>query len=245
MSYSKTKTTVTNGKGPILMENDYKIHLNFLPIDGGVPDFSIYRKRRERAQESRPRGDLRSYRLPTSFKAGTEQDWQLYWTSVQKEPGFEEFKVSAKENPYLTCYVLFWSLKMAASKVLQSEDYRVPPHNLIKELSLIQQVHDEGQEELVVQPYYLWSTRQFGYLVDFHFRLAANVSFSRKIQQLSLSLDKRYRRNLDYYADRLKKIRGFLNQRRDVFNALPLPDTTDTMRLVEDFVPLSDRKSVV
>lgn len=240
MSYSKTKTTVTNGKGPILMENDYKIHLNFLPIDGGVPDFSIYRKRRKIAQESRPRDGLRYYRLPTSFKAGTEQDWQPYWISVQKEPGFEEFKVSAKGNPYLTCYVLFWSLKKAASKVLQPEDYRVHPRSLIEELSLIQQVHpEEGQEELVVKPYYLWSTKQFGYLVDFHFRLADNASFSRRIQQLSLSLDKRYRRNLDYYADRLKKIREFLRQRRDVFNALPLPDTTDTMELVEDFMPLS------
>ena len=214
----------------------YQIHLNFLPLDGDIADFTVYRKRRETGQILRSQEGMKSYRLPEHLE--NQETWPLYWVSIDKEPDFEEFRASATINPYLTCQILFLSLKTAASKLLASEQYRVPDNHFINEVSFIQDRYDEGEEELIVQPYYLRSTRQFGYLVDFHFRLRDGVPFSRRIQQLSLSLDKNFRRNLDYYTDRLAKIRDSVNSRQNVFSTLQIPGLMDTIQISKDFVPL-------
>ena len=214
----------------------YQIHLNFLPLDGDIADFTVYRKRRETEQNLRSQEGMKSYRLPEHLE--NQEAWPLYWVSVDKEPDFEEFRASATMNPYLTCQILFLSLRTAASKLLAPEQYRVPDNHFINEVSFIQNRYDEGEEELVVQPYYLRSTRQFGYLVDFHFRLRDGVPFSRRIQQLSLSLDKNFRRNLDYYTDRLAKIRDSVNSRQNVFSTLQIPGLMDTIQISKDFVPL-------
>lgn len=63
------------------------------------------------------------------------------------------------------------------------------------------ETHPEGDEVLVVQPYFLKASHQVGFLVDFHFNLGDGIPFfpfGRRIQQLSLSLDKNFRRNVDY-----------------------------------------------
>ena len=213
-----------------------KIHLNFLPVDGDITDFTVYRKRRETGRELCSKEGVKSYRLPDHLK--NKEDWPLYWVSIAKGPDFEEFLASATMNPYLTCQILFQSLKTAASNLLESKQYRVPDNHFINEVSFIQRVYDEGEEELIVQPYYLRSTRRFGYLVDFHFRLRDGVPFSRRVQQLSLSLDKDFRRNLDYYTDRLAKIRESVNSRQNVFSTLQLPGLTDTIQISMDFVSL-------
>ena len=214
----------------------YKIHLNFLPVDGDVADFTVYRKRQEAGRELRSQEGMKSYRLPD--RLNDKEDWPLYWVSIDKEPDFEEFRASATINPYLTCQILFLSLKTAASKLLTPEQYRVPDNHFINEVSFIHHTHNEGEEELIVQPYYLRSTRQFGYLVDFHFRLRYDVPFSRRIQQLSLSLDKNFRRNLDYYVNRFAKIRKSVDECQNVFSTLQLPGLTDNIQIAKDFVAL-------
>ena len=77
--------------------------------------------------------------------------------------------------------------------------------------------HKEGNEQLVLQPYFLRSKQQFGLLVDFHFRVHEGIEFSRRVQQLSLSLDKNGRRNVDFYSDRFEKITSFLRARGVAF----------------------------
>ena len=104
-------------------------------------------------------------------------------------------------------------LRRSVTASLQPQQYRFPENSFIEEVSFVMQTHPEGEEELVVQPYSLKATRQTGFLVDFHFRLGKNVPFSRKIQQLSLSLDRNFRRNVDYYVDRSSKMRSFSNKR--------------------------------
>jgi hypothetical protein len=49
------------------MEQEYRIHLNFLPVTGPLPEFQIYRRVRPTPQEPRPAGnDIRCYSLPTN-----------------------------------------------------------------------------------------------------------------------------------------------------------------------------------
>jgi hypothetical protein len=101
--------------------------------------------------------------------------------------------------------------------------------------------HSEGSEQLEIQPYYLRETRQFGCLVDFHFKKKDGVPFSRRIQQLSLSLNRAGRRNVDYYLDRDSKIRSFTGSRRNILDSLTLPRNPITFKLGDNFVSLPAR----
>ena len=56
-----------------------------------------------------------------------------------------------------------------------------------------------------------------GFLVDFDFALGKGVVFDRRVQQLSLSLNKNFRRNADHHVDRSAKIKHFLELRWGVF----------------------------
>jgi len=236
MTYHSTGKLSTISQNDHKRDHDYQIHLNFVPIDGEIPDFTIYRRKQVSSQEARPGEDIMAYSLPARF--GEEDDWQSYWVSIENETGFESIQIPANLNPYLTQKVLFWSIKTSASKILPPEQYWIPNNHFINELAFIQRIHDEGHEELIVQPYFLRSIKQFGFLVDFHFKLRDGVPFSRRIQQLSLTLDKNYRRNLDYYLDRFSKIRTFLTECQKVLCALPLPGNTDTIQITNEFIAL-------
>jgi hypothetical protein len=102
----------------------------------------------------------------------------------------------------------------------------------------IKATYTEGQELLVVQPYLLRALGHFGFLVDFHFRLGEDVPFTRRVQQLSLSLDRNYRRNLDFYVDRTDRIAHYLSDTQAVFSGLTIPGGGDAIRLSGEFVSL-------
>jgi hypothetical protein len=102
--------------------------------------------------------------------------------------------------------------------------------------------HLQGHELLEVQSYYLSVSRQVGLLADFRFRLKEGVSFDREVQRLSLSLDRNYRRNLDFYVDRREKIRGFLDKKWPVFSSIVLPGHENPLTVSKDFVELDARR---
>jgi len=217
------------------MKDEYRIHLNFLPVRDELDDFVVHRKLRTSAQEPRPNPDIMAYRLPA---INASADWSSYWISIDPLDGFDPIDIGSTVNPDLTCRVLFWSLVAATQRVLEPKQFHIPESSFIEEVSFIQRTHAEGDERLEVQPYYLRADRRFGYLTDFHFRLRDGVPFSRKVQQLSLSLDKSFRRNLDYYVDRSSKVRTFVDERHDVLGSLRLPGTGHPIPLGNDLVAL-------
>jgi hypothetical protein len=217
--------------------NDYQISLNFKSFKAELPMFVIFRKHRSSPQEPRPYEDIFSYALPSGIEY-KDEDWSSYWISFENKPDFEAFQVTPTLRPDLTCQVLFWSLETATRNILKPNKFIVPKNHFIKEISFIQKQHGEGSELLVVQPYHLRNTEQFGFLFDFHFHPEDNIPFSRKIQQLSLSLDKAFKRNLDYYVDRTTKVNEFIKERQDVFGSIILPGCKNVVSLSEDFVVL-------
>ncbi len=218
------------------MVEDYRIHLNFLPVVGDIPPLTLYRRLRASSQEERPVPSASAFALPREQR--DEKQWPSYWVLPVPHDGFDIFQCEPNWNTHLVRRMLFHSLKLAAQAALRPEQFRVPENEFIDELSFVMANHPEGQELVIVQGYVLRATRQFGFLVDFRFRLGQNVQFNRRVQQLSLSLDKNFRRNLDYYLDRTAKLRTFLDQRWPVFEAVRLPGSQSPTPISKDFVDL-------
>lgn len=193
---------------PVTGKDNYSIHLNFLPVETDGVRFVVHRRKCSSAQEPRPRPEANAHKLPAG--SPDEEKWSAYWVLMEPVDGFEPFEFQAEWNADLARKILFTSLKKSAMARLKPAEYQLPTNVFIDEVSFVIHTHPEGQEELVVQPYSLRATRQSGFLVDFHFRLGKGVTFSRRIQQLSLSLDRNFRRNADYCIDRSSKIRQFL-----------------------------------
>ena len=147
-----------------------------------------------------------------------------------------------EDNNWLTRWALLLSLQESVRSNLAESEYIIPELGFLDEIALVMDRHPEGHEQLAIQPYFLRESNQLGCLVDFHFRKRDGVPFSRRVQQLSLSLDKQFRRNLDCYIDRFEKIRGFVNRREAVFAGLQLPGTSSVISLSREFASLPGRR---
>ncbi len=208
------------------MAEDYQIHLNFLPVLGDLPSIMVHRRLTSPGMK-RPADDISAYKLPRL--PGETQGWPTYWVSLEPMEGYEPFCATADTNVDLTRWRLYTALIHAAQHGLQQQEYWTSSSDYAQEVSFVMARHPEGRELLVVQPYYLRAQRQFGFLVDFHFSLADNATFNRRVQQLSLSLDRNFRRNLDYYVDRTTKIRHFVQARWPILSNIRLTDQPITL----------------
>lgn len=218
--------------------DEYRIHLNFLPVAGELPEFEIYRKLRADSHEQRPAGDdVRCYSLPKTVV--DVENRNHYWVELQAAEGFDLFRVKASFNNHLTTWVLFKAIGEQCKQKLASESYWLTEGGFLREIHFNMRQHDEGNEQLVIQPYRMRASRKFGVLADFHFRKNGEVKFSRRVQQLSLNLDEKFRRNLDFYVDRFAKITKFLEERRDVLSAIHLPGAAQPVILGQEFEPVS------
>lgn len=82
----------------------------------------------------------------------------------------------------------------------------------------------EGQRVIRVFPYYLEITKQYGLLLDFSFRKKPFVPFSKKIQQLSFSIDRTGKSNANSYLDRLNYISAFVQNTLLPLGTIPIGD---------------------
>jgi len=219
------------------MADDYRIHLNFLPVLGELPNFRVYRKLRSDPQEPRPEEeDIHAYSLP---RGGSDlEDRASYWVSMEQKPSFDKFVVVPTFNHDLTQWALFKALCEEALRSLERKEFWIPERGFLREIHFCMRSHEEGDEQLIVQPYFLRSTKKFGVLVDFHFRCRENVKFSRRVQQLSLSLDENFKRNLDFYVDRITKINSFVKERWRLLSPINLSNADGPVELSREFESL-------
>ncbi len=217
-------------------KDEYRIHLNFLPVEMSGTIFTVYRRKRTSPQEPRPTPEANAYKLPAV--SADEKEWESYWVVPEPIEGFEAFDFQPGWNGDIARRIIFGCLRRSIESQLKATEYRFPDKSFIHEVSLVMQSHPEGNEELVIEPYALKVSRQIGFLVDFHFRLGEDVPYSRRIMQLSLSLDKNGRRNFDYYVDRSSKIKQFLDRRWSIFERMTQPNSSEPLRTSKDFVVL-------
>jgi hypothetical protein len=216
---------------------NYSIDLNFLPVEGEIPNCVLYRRLRISPQEERPMPYAMLHKLPLS-PSDLKGEWAHFWVLAEELAGFESFEFQAALRLDITRGLLFRALTQSLLASKDSTTYILPRSPFVQEVSLVIATHSEGAELLVVQPYFLRALRRVGFLVDFHFKLAPEGTFSRRVQQLSLSLDRNFRRNADYYSDRTKKIRQALEANWSIFRHLTLPGCASPLRISQRFAKL-------
>lgn len=219
---------------------NYELHLNLLVVNGDVPQFTVYRKSREPNEPANPNAGLFAYDLPVHASDLSVRG--EYLVRLTPQAGYTTCSLPAVAKIDLTRRVLFEALKAKCGQVFKAGEYSVPEDTFHREISFILARHPEGNEVIVLQPYYLGATKQFGFLVDFHFDLKPGVPFSRRVQQLSLSLDQNYRRNLDYYADRRARITGWIQRNHAKLFPLALPGASTPVSIESSFTPLPARQ---
>lgn len=215
--------------------SEYSIQLNFLPITG---PFSVPAYRRLIASPSEARPIPTAYACKIPAHSAQEEDWQRYWVSPQQVQGFEHFRFDSTWNHDLTRRFVFLGLKRSAESLLKPSDYRIWEGGFADEISLVMQKHSEGNEVLVVQPYFLKAADQIGFLVDFRFNLNEGATFSRRVMQLSLTLDRNLKRNLDYCLDRAAKIRAFVEKAWPIFDGITVDGSAARLQVSNEFVEL-------
>lgn len=198
--------------------NNKNIALNFLPIKQDAFAFTVYRKEfGGQKREGMPDGaNLYRNSLPISPEGNERKE---YWISFEPRSDFEKFECKQSDNNKLTLKWLFVLLSKKASelknlKYKSEEGFRSRVYFILEE-------YQEGNQLIWIEPYYLSVAKKFGFLIDFKFNKNPGIPFTRKIQQLSLSLDKNYRSNRNFYIDRYDKVKKFIdNYFTDLF---PLP----------------------
>lgn len=186
------------------------IALNFLALTVQDFEFEIYRKLYDAAEVREKSWYRNSLPISSSQDAEEETRRSTYWISHVPQSGFELFHCHSRDNHQLTLSVLRQALEdQAISANLPIERSR---NRFDRAIGFQRKEHLEGYEMIWLEPYYLSAAKKFGVLIDFGFRKHSGKPFSRRVQQLSLSLDEDGKSNSNFYLDRLKKIQGFVNQ---------------------------------
>lgn len=202
-----------------------KIALNFLAIKPQEFDFLIYRKVKE-GNERRPAENIYYYSLPKTIET---DNWTKYWISFNKMDGFEEYQCHSTTNFYLTENILFQSILEKIKGIIPDKIARISYKFNKRRIFICINTFNEGKQTIWLEPYFLRATGELGFLLDFHFLREENISFSKKIQKLSLSLDATYHSNKSYHQDKYQFVLKFTKD--TIAQLIPLNISKNTISL--------------
>ena len=151
-----------------------------------------------------------------------DSEYKPYWTFSKEVPKSFEFICQPFDNVYVTIDTLRKSLIQSCTDQLDSDQFKIVG-NFRKSVEIVQQVHVQGSEVVILEPYFLRSKWIFGFLVDFRFHPNEDHRRTRKALQLSLSLDRHGQQNLSYYADRYTQFATYLDGLHKQIFPLKLP----------------------
>ena len=196
------------------MMND-KIRLNFYPLINQEFEYKVWRRNYSGERREDLFADLYRNTLPIDENLDERKD---YWISFESQGGFEEFTCKSYYNHKLTQQYLYHLLYEIVKNNLSEMDYILPQNPFRKTIYFVLKEHKEhakGKEVVWLEPYYLPVNRKFGFLADFKFFKDPDTQFSREIQRLSLSLDRNYRSNRNFYLDKYQKLQEFQSKFKD------------------------------
>lgn len=197
----------------------YDILLNFLPLNNSDFTIQVYHRKVEHQEKS---WDDNIYRYNISNES---KEYTSHWISFNSFDGSELVEISARENFELTKQYLHrlilekvklsgLSIHSKSNKFNQKRIYIVLDKILDGNRKVI------GDKTIWLEPYYLKTKQQFGFLIDFSFIKSKNYPFNREVQKFSLSLNSDYRSNVNYNIDKYQYILSFIKSNLLLFENL-------------------------
>lgn len=184
-----------------------KIAINFVPLKEQNFRFKVYRKIREFDDEKNEDKSIFSLKL---FSNNNKSDELNYWLSFEPKYGFEEAYYDSYDNVHLTNRYIYIKVEEICSIHLNNEkDFKSVTNRIDKQIRFVLNKHQEGEEVVILHVYFLEITNQFGYLLDYKFIKNPAQSFNRRVQQLSLSLNKDFKSNNNLYFEKFEKLKDF------------------------------------
>jgi len=190
---------------------DYKITLNFLPVNHSDFAFRVYRRKVEHLEKSWDKNIYR-YNLPDDTG-----EYASYWVSFSVFENAKEFECQSNINfeltkEYLKTLILQNIEKQGLKLHIQSKKFEKKRLYIL--LEKIKDANGKviGDKTIWLEPYFLKVKGQFGFLIDFRFIKSANYPFNREVQKYSLSLNKDYRTNVDYNIDKYSYLVSFIKK---------------------------------
>ncbi len=179
------------------------ILLSFLELSNSNFEFPIYRKSPD--NNSKLDGMYR-YNLPTS----TRTDWDIYDVSFSEVDGTTKFIAKSTDNINMTKKWLMNILSEKAKTTFGVSEFFVGNH-FIPNISFIISEHREGQCLIQLEPYYLEISNSFGFLADYKFKPFHSYEKTRQEKILSLSLSSDGSKNKNYYSDKMRYLKNFID----------------------------------
>lgn len=189
------------------MTESQRIALNLFPLQPQDFTFQVYRKRYE-ATDQQPDVGCSRYTLRELPNTATSPSGD-YWITFSEKPGFAAFACRSCDYPGITCRLLFHLLRTTCEQSLPQSSFLIED-SFLRRISFVLEVHPQGDKTVWLSPYYLCVKRAFGFLADFRFRRRLGIPFDREILRLSLSLDRQYKENRNFYADRYQQLQLFI-----------------------------------
>lgn len=209
-----------------------QISLNFLALDKADSIIKIYRAPYN--QELKEDKSVHVYKLKTT---DSSDEYESYLTSFGQKEGFDLYKCSIWENNELTKRWLIRLLEIRANEVGSAELRKSKKSQFELSLDFVINSTNLGDQVISISSYFLKTEMKFGFLVDFKFRSNDDTKFNKEVQKLSLSLDGNYRSNRNYYGDKLRLIKSFIDS---VFSEMiPLiTDDNDSLNFTRELIKL-------
>ena len=138
-----------------------ELHLNFIPTSGDIPPIGIFRRLRK-ASEKIPHGDsLFGCRLP--LKVTSEPEWLQYVVSFNPRDGFDAFAIGPGAPVHLVQRAMIEGLSARCHQLGTGLQWHLASDSFLSEAIFPVGLHPEGEEEIVLQPYFLGATKQHGF----------------------------------------------------------------------------------
>ncbi|MDR1260533.1 MAG: hypothetical protein LBJ83_02350 [Oscillospiraceae bacterium] len=215
-----------------------KIDLNFLPFETSAFVVPVFRRKFN--GEKREDGYFVA-KLPIFENARDNATYDTYRISLSPFEDSSPYSFQANENPRLMKSIIWYQFKYL---IFQAIDENKIEADVVDKydgfVSFVVENFPEGQRVVKASPYYLGITQQYGFLLEFSFRKKHGVPFSKRIQQLSFSIDRVGKSNANSYLDKLNYITAFI---RGTFATLAVLDIDgQTYQIQSSFVSLDSQE---
>ncbi len=179
------------------------ILFSFLELSNSDFEFPIYRKSPDNNSKL---GEIYRYKLPTSART----DWDTYDVSFREIDETTMFTAKSTDNINMTKKWLMSILSEKATATFGESEFYVGNH-FVPNISFVISSHKEGQCLIQLEPYYLEINDSFGFLVDYKFKPFHGYEKTRQEKILSLSLSSDGSKNKNYYSDKLRYLKSFID----------------------------------